>query len=609
MPAPSNRPGLGSMPYPGGVTFRVWAPSAPWVRVSGTFNQWSTTANHLASEGNGYWSADVQGAAVGHEYRYILGSLDRWRVDPRALDVTKSDGNGIVTQSMYVWKVNDFGMPPWNELVIYELHAASFPDEPVANGNLFKAVAEDFDYLRKLGVNAIELMPAKEFPRDESWGYNPAHIFAIENAYGGPDALKELVDEAHKNGMAVLMDVVYRHFGPDDLNHSLWQVDGWFETWQGTDMGGIYFYNDWRAHTEVGSRPDYGRPEVRQFIRDNALMWLEEYRIDGLRWDMVCGIRNVHAQERAPEDPSNLDGWGWNLLKWVNDEVNFRQPWKPMIAEDMRQNAAITRPTPQGGAGFDAQWDDQFHHVLRRAIVTPSDQDRNMDEVRVAIERRFDGDAFKRVIYTESHDEVGDLGGKPEGGLRVPEDIHRGSADSWYARKRSTLGAAVVFTSPGIPMIFQGQEMLEWIQFTGNSRMDWNKVNRFPGIVQLYRDLIHLRRNWFNNTRGLRGHNVNVFHVNQTDKMIALHRWQDGGPGDDCVVVLNFANRAYPNYTIGFPRPGTWHVRFNSDWSGYSPDYGNHPSYDTAAHWGERDGMPCHGNVGIGPYTAIILSQ
>ena len=351
MPAPSARPGLGSMPYPGGVTFRVWAPNAPWVRVSGSFNQWSPTANDLASEGNGYWSADVPEAAVGHEYRYILGSLNRWRVDPRALDVTQSDGNAIVTQSMYVWKVNDFGMPPWNELVIYEMHAASFPDDPVPSGSLFKAVAEDFDYLRKLGVNAIELMPAKEFPGDESWGYNPAHIFAIENAYGGPDALKELVDEAHENGMAVLMDVVYRHFGPGDLQHSTWQFDGWFNKWQGDEMGGIYFYNDWRAFTEVGTRPDYGRPEVRQFIRDNVLLWLEEYRIDGLRWDMVCGIRNAHGRDDVPpDDPSNLGGWGWNLLKWVNDEVNFRQPWKPMIAEDMRQNAAITRPTPQGGA-------------------------------------------------------------------------------------------------------------------------------------------------------------------------------------------------------------------------------------------------------------------
>jgi 1,4-alpha-glucan branching enzyme len=610
MPQPSTLPGLGSMPYAGGVTFRVWAPHAPWVRGSGTFNNWSETDSPLASEGNGYWSADLPGAGVGDQYRYILGSLDRWRIDPRARDVTNSAGNGVVVESKYSWKINDFGMPPWNELVIYEMHTASFPDDPVPNSALLHEVAKDLDYLRDLGINAIELMPAHEFPTDTSWGYNPAHLFAIEDSYGGPDALKYLVDEAHSRGIAVFLDVVYRHFGPSDISHSVWQFDGWFEYWHGHDMGGIYFYNDWRAHTEVGdkNRPDYGRPEVREFIRDNVLYWLEEYRIDGMRWDMVCGIRNVNAEDRPPGDPANLE-WGWNLLKWVNDEVDYRQPWKPMMAEDMRQNAAITRSTSQGGAGFDSQWDDQFHHVLRRAMVTPSDADRNLDEVRTAIERRFDGDACKRVIYTESHDEVGNVDPDPFGKKRVPEHIHPGQADSWYARKRSTLGAAVVFTSPGIPMIFQGQEMLEWIQFTSKTRMDWDKVDRFPGIVQLYGDLIRLRRNWFNNTRGLRGHLVNVFHTNQTDKVLAMHRWQNGGPGDDVVVVLNFANRSYANYTIGFPRPGTWYVRFNSDATVYSPDYGNHPSYDTTAHWGECHQMPCHGNVGMGPYTAIILSQ
>jgi 1,4-alpha-glucan branching enzyme len=106
------------------------------VRVSGTFNGWSNSANDLASEGNGYWSADVPGAGVGDEYRYILGSLNRWRVDPRARDVTNSVGNGVVTGSNYTWKVNDFGMPPWNEIVIYEMHIASYPDNPVPNSTL-----------------------------------------------------------------------------------------------------------------------------------------------------------------------------------------------------------------------------------------------------------------------------------------------------------------------------------------------------------------------------------------------------------------------------------------------------------------------------------------
>ena len=610
MPVPSTRPGLGSMPYGGGVTFRVWAPHAPWVRVAGTFNNWSDSATPLASEGNDYWSVDVPGAKVGHEYRYILGDTGHWRVDPRALDVTSSAGNGVIIQSKYAWKVNDFGIPPWNELVIYEMHIASYPDSRVSTKNLLNEVALDLQHLRDLGINAIELMPAKEFNGDESWGYNPAHIFAIESAYGGPDALKAFVDAAHAHGMAVFLDVVYGHFGPEDLDHSFWQFDRWHQIWHGTPMGGLYFYNDWRARTNIGDRPDYGRPEVRELIRDNALYWLHEHRIDGLRFDMTCYIRNVDANDHVPpDDPTNLDGWGWNLLRWVNDEVDRTQPWKPTFAEDMRQNAAVTRATAQGGAGFDGQWDDQFHHTLRRAMVAWRDEDRNMDEVRGAIERKFDGEAFKRVIYTESHDEVGDVMGNPNGKKRVPEDIASGNADGWVARKRSTLGAAVVFTSPGIPMIFQGQEMLEWLQFSGKSRMDWNKVDRFPGIVQLYRDLIRLRRNWFNNTRGLRGHHVNVFHVNNSDKVIALHRWQDGGPGDDVVIVLNFANRAYDSYTIGFPRPGTWYARFNSDWSGYSPDFGNHHSYDTTADWGGHDNMPCHGNVGLGPYTAVILSQ
>ncbi|KAA5540741.1 1,4-alpha-glucan branching protein [Roseiconus nitratireducens] len=617
MSEPSLRPGLGAIPYTGGTTFRVWAPHAPWVRVAGTFNGWDPTATPLAPEGGGHWSADVPGVVVGDEYRYVIGDLNHWRVDPRALDVTHSAGNGVVWKSSYQWQVNDFDMPPWNELVVYELHAKSFPPQPVPSEQVFRALAQSLNYLRELGINAIELMPSKEFPGDDSWGYNPTHVFALEDSYGGPDALKALIDEAHRLGIAVFLDVVYQHFGGDssgggDLKHSLWQFDGWFQHDNGHEMGGIYFYNDWRAQTEVGSRPDYGRQEVRRFIRDNALMWLEEYRIDGLRLDKVSGIRNARCYDDVPaDDPTNLGGWGWNLLRWINDEVDHRQSWKPIIAEDMQDNSRITQSTSEGGAGFDCQWDAKFHHTLRAALVTVNDQDRDVGAVAAMIGRRFNENALHRVIYTESHDEAGDLEGDADGKQRLPEHIWPGNADSWHSKKRSTLGAAVVFTSPGIPMIFQGQEMLEWIQFSGFSRMDWTKRDRFSGIVNLYQDLMHLRRNWFNNTRGLRGHHTDVFHVNPTDKVIAFRRHESdqGGPGDDVVVVLNFANRAYADYRIGFPREGTWHVRFNSDWQGYSPDFGNHHSGAAYAHPGWRDKQSFEGGVGIGPYTAIILSQ
>ena len=216
---------------------------------------------------------------------------------------------------------------------------------------------------------------------------------------------------------------------------------------------------------------------------------------------------------------------------------------------------------------------------------------------------RYNGDAFERVIYSESHDEVSN------GKARVPEDIWPGNAGSWFSRKRSTLAAALVFTAPGIPMIFQGQEFLEDGWFQDGKMLDWNKELKYGGVLNVYRDLIHLRRNWFDNTRGLRSQFINVFHVNNRDKLIAFHRWGDGGPRDDVIVIANFANRAYDRYQIGLPGGGVWRVRFNSDWAGYSADFGNHPSYDVTAYAGSKDNLDYNGCVSIGQYTAVILSQ
>jgi 1,4-alpha-glucan branching enzyme len=139
--------------------------------------------------------------------------------------------------------------------------------------------------------------------------------------------------------------------------------------------------------------------------------------------------------------------------------------------------------------------------------------------------------------------------------------------------------------------------------------LDWAKLDTYAGINALYRDLIRLRRNWFNQTRGLRGQQINVHHVNNTDKAIAFHRWENGGPGDDVVIVANFGNRSYESYILGFPRAGDWRVRFNSDWQGYSADFGNQLGYDTRADSGSRDGMLFQANVGVGSYSVLILSQ
>jgi len=588
----SAHPGMGTVLYPNGATFRVWAPFASGVFAAGTFNEWSDTANPFASEGNGYWSVDVPGAKIGDEYQFVIHNGDQilWHKNPYASEVVNSSGNAIIHNPDFDWTGEDFVMPPRNELVIYEMHIGSFNDSASAGPGTFDEIVPKLGYLRDLGVNGIEIMPVMEFPMSFSWGYNPSDPFAVESALGGPQGLQRFVKAAHAQGIAVIMDVVYNHFGPGDLD--LWRFDGWSDE---NHNGGIYFYDNDRSHTPWGdTRPDYGRPEVRQYLRDNALFWLNKYRIDGLRFDSVSNIRGVNGRD-LPD--------GWSLLQWIHNEIRSTQPWKITIADDLQNNEWITKGTDVGGAGFGSQWDAGFVHPIRDAVIAQSDADRDIYTVRDALYHRYNGDAEQRVIYTESHDEVAN------GHARVPEEIWPGNAGSWFSRKRSTLGAALVFTASGIPMIFQGQEFLEDRYFRDSAPLDWAKLDTYAGINALYRDLIRLRRNWFDQTRGLRGQQINVHHVNDTDKVIAFHRWENGGPGDDVVIVANFGNRSYDSYALGFPRAGDWRVRFNSDWQGYSPDFGNQLGYDTSAGDGSRDGMPFQANVGVGPYSVLILSQ
>ncbi|NEQ22700.1 MAG: DUF3459 domain-containing protein [Microcoleus sp. SIO2G3] len=587
---------MGAIPYDGGTALRVWAQFASSVSVVGSFNNWTQDKNPLTSEGNGYWYADVANAKIGDEYRYAIVNRDTGntysRNDPYAREVTHSNGNSVIHNPHFDWGSENFNMPSWNELIIYEMHVGTFYDEPGGAPGKLEGIIQRLGYIQDFGINAIQLMPLAEFAADFSWGYNPAHPFAIEKIYGGVREFKALVKAAHARGIAVILDVVYNHFGPTDLD--LWQFDGWSEN----GKGGIYFYNDWRSKTPWGdTRPDYGRGEVRQYLRDNALMWLEECHVDGLRWDSTVNIRTLYngSGGEIPE--------GWSFMQWLNDEIDAKQPWKLTIAEDLQNNEWITKDTGAGGAGFDSQWNPSFVHPIRHVISTLNDRDRDMYAVRDAIYHRYGTDCFERVIYTESHDEVAN------GRSRVPEEIWHDNAGSWFSRKRSTLGAALVFTAPGVPMIFQGQELLEDKWFDDEDPLDWTKLETYRGIHDMYRDLIRLRRNWYNETKGLRGQHVHVHHVNNNDKVIAFHRWENGGSGDDVIVVANMADRSHNSYNIGFPNEGYWRVRFNSDWNGYSPDFGNYPGYDTTASWGAKDGMSCNGNVGIGPYSVLILSQ
>ncbi len=587
--------GMGATPHAGGVGFRVWAPHAERVSVIGSFNEWDSDKHPLQAGENGYWYADVAEAHVGDQYKFLLttekGAFNR--IDPYAREVTSSVGNAIVHDMSFDWEGDDFHLAPWNELVIYELHVGTFNDEEdVSHPGKFPSVSARLGHLKKLGVNAIQIMPVGEFAGERSWGYNPAHIFSVELAYGGPLAFKQFVKRAHQQGIAVILDVVYNHLGPSELD--LWQFDGWSEN----NRGGIYFYNDDRAHTPWGeTRPDYGRDEVREYIRDNVFMWLGEYHVDGLRYDCTQFIRTVNGScdQELPE--------GWSLLQWINSQVSQKFPGRITIAEDLQNNKWLTGDVGAGGAGFGSQWDAMFVHPIRQAVITSEDEQRSLAAIRDALCYRYNDDAFDRVIYSESHDEVAN------GKSRVPQEINPKDPKGWYAQKRSTLAAAMVFTAPGIPMMFQGQEFLEGEWFRDTVPVDWDQKDEFHGIVRLYRDLIRLRLNRNSFTRGLCGQFTQVYHVHDERKVIAFHRWDKGGPADDVVVVANFLNEPQDGYVIGFPTTGTWKLRFNSDWQGYSEAFEGHPSADVVAEPGESDGLPFHAALSIGPYSVLIFSQ
>lgn len=591
---------LGAHVYSAGVSFGVWAPFADEVWVMGDFNNWSETANSLWCRENGCWYGDVSGAAIGGEYKFIIRHGDKrlFRNDPRALQLSASGDTSVVVNPNFDWQGDDFKLPNQSEIIIYEMHVGTFANGDIATPGTFQEATTKLDYLADLGVNVIEVMPCNAVWMDRWWGYTPSNIYAVEAAYGGRWAFQEFVRAAHKRGIGVILDVVYNHLSHDP-GLDLWRFDGWQEN----DGGGIYFYNDWREATPWGGgRPDYGRPEVRQFITDNVRMWLRDCHVDGLRVDATLYIRDAKIKFSDP-DQDLPDGW--KLLQEINDAANAIRSDALVIAEDLQGNAWITKPIGAGGAGFGSQWDASVGAIMREVLDPIADESRNLDKIRYALTFSTNGDPFERVIYSDSHDTAA----TSNGGARLDETIEPGNAGGLYARKRTALASCIVMTAPGIPMLFQGQEFQEGGGFTHYSALDWGNVEKYAGILRLHKDLIALRRNRYNNTAGLVGKNIDVFHVDDANKLVAYHRWDKAGPGDDVVVAVNFSNNARAKYDIAFPAPGKWWVRLNTDWKGYSDDFTDLTVTSVDVAPDPNDPGRFVGSIDIAPYAATVLSQ
>ncbi|MCC7176813.1 MAG: malto-oligosyltrehalose trehalohydrolase [Acidobacteria bacterium] len=343
MPEATWRPTLGAIPGEGGTRFRVWAPGHQSVTLTIERTGDTTLRVPLGVQGNGYFGETVAGVGAGARYRYALDDEGPFpdpasRFQPEGVHGPSE----IVDAARFAW--TDHGWPgvALEALVIYELHVGTFTPE-----GTFRAAADRLPYLRDLGVTAVELMPVADFPGSRNWGYDGAALFAPARCYGTPDDLRGLVDTAHHLGLAVLLDVVYNHVGPDGAYLFA------FSPWYFTD----------RHPSPWGRSVNLDGPhaaEARAFLVENALHWVHEYHADGLRLDATHAMRDDSAQPFLAE-----------LSARVHGSVSGRHV--AIIAEDDRNLAHLVRPVEAGGLGLDAVWADDFHHEVRRALAGDRD--------------------------------------------------------------------------------------------------------------------------------------------------------------------------------------------------------------------------------------------
>lgn len=567
-----------------GTVFRVWAPDPSSAFVPGQFNGWSTSANPMTGDGDG-WFARIGSADDRDMYKYFFQPGSIWKPDARAKSLNPSNNYNthIEDRFRYAWVSSDFPTPAFEDMIIYELHVGTFAgrNDPIASGSIpatYLDVAAHVDHFVELGINVVGLMPITEFPWDFSAGYNPVTAWAPEWKYGTPDDLKCMIDVLHQNGIAVVLDIVWNHFSPTD--NYLWEYDG----------SQIYF-DDPAVDTPWGSQADFDRDQVRSYFLDSTYYWLEEFRVDGFRMD-------------ATEYMDSYQGSGWSLMQAHNDRIDNRAINKISIAEQLPDDSWITRPTSAGGAGFDSQWHDAFTDNLRQEIIDCAYGDPEMWKIADIIDGSGAYLEYRYVVnYLELHDELW----PSSGGQRIVKTIDPTYPhDDIYAKGRIKLAQGLVMFAPGIPMFHQGSEWLEYTDFgsgdeSGADRINWALKTTYAPIFQYFCDICSVRKS----NGALRANaEVNVFHTNESGNLIAFHRWDYAG--NDIVVAANFSNSDYTGYQLGFPQNGIWYELINSQATDYDGNgMGNAGSVETTG--GAYDGFAQSAYLTIPQMGLLVL--
>ncbi len=418
--------------------FRVWAPLAKKIAVK--IGEKSYQMEGPAPTGR--WRVKVEEAGPGTEYTFLIDDDPTPYPDPRSLSQPRGvhGPSMLYDQRAYKWQDQSWHCPPLGSAVIYEMHIGTF-----TQAGTFDAAIERLSYLHDLGVTHLEVMPVAEWAGERGWGYDGVCLYATHEAYGGPDAFKRFVDAAHTQGLAIILDVVYNHFGP-----------------VGNYTGKFGPYNTEMHHTPWGAAVNFereGSDEVRRFFIDNALMWMRDFHVDGLRLDAIHEIFDrsaIHFLEQLAADVENLSTTFGRRLS--------------LIGESDLNDPRVIRPIEANGYGLDAQWSDDFHHALATILFTDPDHKGYYDDfgafasLAKAAKEVFvyDGNyskfrershgrpvdslsAHHFVNFLQNHDQIGNRAF----GDRIQDSVG-------LARTKAAIG--LVLTAPMIPMLFMGEE-------------------------------------------------------------------------------------------------------------------------------------------------------
>ena len=590
-----------------GVSFAVWAPNARRVSVVGDFCMWDGRLFPMRLMGSsGVWELFIPGIGENALYKFELltrEGIPRVKADPFALKMQQAPETAsiVVREDAYAWRDDawmqkrEAGDPAREPMAIYEVHLGSWMrvpedgDRPLSYREIAPRLA---DHCRHFGFTHVELLPIAEHPFTGSWGYQVSNYFATTSRYGSPDDFRFLVDTLHQAGIGVILDWVPAHFPKDDW--ALRRFDG----------TALFEHEDPR----LGEHPDwgtlifnYGRNEVRNFLIANALFWLGDYHVDGLRVDAVASMLYLDYSRKAGEWLRNRHGGRENLeaiefLRQMNEAVRIERPGCFTVAEESTAWPGVTKPTSEGGLGFTFKWNmGWMHDTLQYFALDPIYRRHHHDQLTFAMMYEHS----ERFIMPLSHDEVVHL----KGSL-----LHKMAGDWWQKFANLRTMCAYHYTRPGKKLLFMGSELAPWTEWNHDRSLDWHlgQDGMHEAFGRYLADLGHVYGEHPALWRHDYGHEGFAWiDVADRENSVLSYVRRDGE--DHVVVVLNLTPVPRDHYRIGAPAAGEYRLLLSSDDMRYGGSgFGVVESVRT-------EPAPFHGYpqsvvLGLPPLGAVVLA-